>query len=307
MRRRVLIVGGGAFLAGCATRPSFVPKPSQAYARFDALRELRPAVPVGALWVEGFGAFGAGASPDNLVTEPGLRGISFDNDLQASFTAGFLQFLDLDPSYRSKFVARFSDLSVVRVKDMAQLTGPPGEPRIYAALKASSILLTAVQDIGLDIDARLTGRDLNVVGRGTTGQARTFTIDGKDMFFAIQVATFEDVRGREKRVEVKKPGRTVLTLERVKLDVSQHADGACGVTVGHGAGVVELQPGATARLPLPVPLAEDGSLYTGVELHYDVAGYPEAGGCRYGTVRGKLVGSRMRFERVETGTWRSGG
>jgi hypothetical protein len=308
MNRRLAPLYCALALSGCAIGPGFVPKFSQAFGRYTALHELRSNVPVGALWIPGHGPYGEGASPENLVIEPGLSEITIDNNLQASFTAGFLKFLDLDPSYRSKVTARFGDLSVVRIKDMSKLAEPSGAPRIYAGLKAATITISVVQDASLDIEAKLAGSDLNVVAKGTAGRAHTFTIDGKDMFLAIQVATFAEAQSAARTVRVRGGQPATLDLDGLKVALTWFANGAaCEVRATAGDGVaVTLKPGAAEALMLEVPVALDGQLYTGVELSYSAVGSAPENGCE-GKIVGALTGPQLRYEKIETGDWRLAG
>lgn len=308
MNRRPVMLCCALALSGCAIGPVFTPNFSHAFGRFAALHELRSSVPVGALWIPGHGPYGEGASPENLVTEPGLKEITIDNNLQATLTAGFLKFLDLDPSYRSKVTARFGDLSIVRVKDMSKLAGPSGEPRIYAALKAATITITVTQDLGLDIEAKLAGSDLNVVAKGTAGRARTFTIDGKDMFLAIQVATFAEAQSDAKTVQMRGGQPATLELDGVAVALTWVAGTAdCEVRAAIGDGTAAaLKPGAAEALALAVPVAHDGQLYTGVELSYSGAGSMADKDCE-GRIVGALTGPQLRYEKVETGDWRLAG
>lgn len=195
MIRRLLIA---ALLAGAApafAMPDFIPKPAEAYEGYVALEMPRADVPVGALWVQNFGPSGEGASPDNLVTERSLSQVTISSDLQLGLTVGILKFFGLDPSYRNRLSARFGDLSIVRVKDMAKLSGPSSEPRIYEAVRAGTITITTDNDIGLKLETRAAGQNLPVVGRSDNGSRRSFSMDGRDMFIAFRVASQEEVRG----------------------------------------------------------------------------------------------------------------
>lgn len=308
MNRGLFALCSALALAGCAMGPVFVSRFSQAFGQFAALHELRASVPVGALWIPGHGPYGEGAPPENLVTEPGLREVTIDNNLQTSLTVGFLKLLDLDPSYRSKITARFADLSVVRIRDMSKLAGPSGAPRIYAALKAATITITVVQDASLDIEAKLAGSDLNLVAQGTAGRARTFTIDGKDMFLAIQVATFGTARSDTRTVQMRGGQPAVLDLDGIEVALTWLGSSAvCEVRASVDSEMpVTLRSGAIETLALAVPVAHNGRLYTGVELSYPaVAGVP-GNGCE-GRVLGALTGPQLRYEKVETGDWRLAG
>ncbi|WP_066793536.1 hypothetical protein [Sphingomonas soli] len=126
-----LAAGGAILLSGCSAREAYMPRPNGLYDGFAALQVPRADVPVGAVWVDGFGAAGDAAAPDNIETMRSLSGITLNNELRANFTAGLLDFLNLDPSYNRKVSLRLTDLTILRVKDVDLLPGPRGVPRIY--------------------------------------------------------------------------------------------------------------------------------------------------------------------------------
>jgi hypothetical protein len=276
-----------AAISGCVGRPGFIPTTRHLYDRFTPLAEPRPEVPVGALWIEGYGATGEGAVADNIVTTRSLSGFTFDADFQASLTLGLLKFLDLDPSYRKKVLARFADLSIIQVKDWSKLSGPVGEPRIYEALKAGTISITATGTAGLDIESRALSQDTPVIGRGTTGLARTFVIDGKDLVFAIHVASYRPVRTEPVRVTVSRKRPQAASLSRYTLLLSAAADahaldpGLClqrldyrlqsrGRIDPSPAGMIELDAkGGEKLISMPVPEEGlGGALLTDVRVSW---------------------------------------
>ncbi len=130
MIRALIIAGVLVSAAPASAMPDFMPKPSEVYEGYVALEMPRTELPVGALWVQGYGPSGDGAAADNLMTERSLSHVTINSDLQLGLTAGILNLFGLDPSYRNKLSARFGDLSIVRVKDMSKLSGPASEPRI---------------------------------------------------------------------------------------------------------------------------------------------------------------------------------
>lgn len=270
--RYLALVGSLAFvLSACVGRPAFVPTGRQLYDRFTPLAEPRPEVPVGALWIDRYGASGEGAAADNLVTTRSLSGVMFDADFQADLTLGVLKILDLDPSFRKKMVVRLADLSIIRVKDWSKLAGPIGEPRIYEALKAGTISITTTSAGGLDIENRIASQNMPVIGRGTTGLTRTFVIDGKDLVFAIHVASYRAVRTKPTSVAVsrKRPGTAALGRYSLMLkDESESgADDAetCVRQIGYRlaprgrtdpglVGTIDLKPeGGERIIDMPVP------------------------------------------------------
>lgn len=190
-------------LAACTSTPEFVPAPSKIYAGYSAIDEPRENVPVGALWVQGYGPYGEGAAPDNLITLRSLSGYSLSGDLQLALSFGLASVLDLDPAYRKRISAKFSDLSIVRVKDVSKLAGPADEPRIYEAVRAGSITITAEKALGIDLKATAKSQNLIVLGNGDPGQAQTITIDGKDLFLAFRVVVPGPARKRPETVPIR--------------------------------------------------------------------------------------------------------
>jgi hypothetical protein len=181
--------------------PDFVPKPTQAYDGFIALNPPRANVPVGSLWVDGYGPTGDAAVSSNLETVRSLNGMSIDHNLQLNLSAGLFELIGIDPRLRDHYTARFTDLSIVRVKDVSQLAGAPGEPRIIEALKAGSVTVSSEGEMGLS--ARTTGFEMkDVQGNVASGRSRTKMIEGRDLFIAIRVATLELIASKERTSEL---------------------------------------------------------------------------------------------------------
>lgn len=181
--------------------PTFVPSPRQAFDGFVAVNAPRPEVPVGALWIDGFGPTGEGASADNLETVRSLNGMTIDKGLQLALTAGIFGLLGIEPRLRDRYTARFTELTIVRVKDVSRLAGPKGEPRIIEALKAASIVVSTDTEVGLN--GRGNAGALRAVDVSTTNaRTRNYAIEGRDLFVAIRVATPTLVSGKERMLEV---------------------------------------------------------------------------------------------------------
>ena len=125
------------------SHPDFIPNPHQTFEGFVSINAPRPDVPVGALWIQGYGPTGEAASPDNVETVRSLNGVTIDKNLQLSASAGLLSLFGIDPRLRDHFTAHFTDLTLVRVKDPSKLSGPAGEPRILEALKAGGITISS--------------------------------------------------------------------------------------------------------------------------------------------------------------------
>lgn len=188
--------------------PAFVPVPSRVYDGFVAINGPRAEVPVGALWIDGYGPHGEGAAADNLQTERGLSGMVISRDLHLSLTAGLLDVLGIDPGMRQLFQARFTDLSIVRVKDIGRLSGPSGEPRIIEVLKAGTVLVTTDKEVALDLDRRSVGSPFTA--RLDSGSKRGFTIEGKDMVIAMRVASVQPVSSRPELIKFEVLGERLV-------------------------------------------------------------------------------------------------
>lgn len=275
--RAVLVASTLFLLSGCsatAGAPKFIPTGKGLFEGFVALGEPRVAVPVGALWVQNFGPYGQAAEESNVETVRSLSGISLNRDLQLKLTLGIVNLLNLDPGFSGNVTAQFSDLSIVRVKDMSRLAGAKGEPRIYEALKAGSVTVRTQNEVGLDISGNLKVKGIQVSGASNGGRSRTFTIEAKDMFIAIKVGSLETTRTQVQTL--------VLRTLSDRVDTSVHGvpvtgsgltlNGCLSVTaplrLKAGAseeGKADLDAslqGVSIPLPLPVADGEGGVLDT---------------------------------------------
>lgn len=305
--RAILMLGVASILAASAAHaavPDFVPTSGKIFEEYHAMDQPRTDVPVGALWIQNYGPTGEGAAADNLETIKSLTGVAINNDLQLSLTAGLFTLFGLDPSYKNRVTAKFTDIAIVRVKDMAKLTGPSEEPRIYEALKAGTITITTDNSIGLDLDAGARARGLPVLGRLDTGRNKSLTIDGRDMFIAYRVATLKAVHGKADEVRMRLAnvgGEATISEYRIVLDTAElekcmaEAAGAEQVKAceaGKDVGLVVLKAGSQAAnppgapavtynlsrdagqskmLPLPVPVADGrGGLFTSMLVRLDL-------------------------------------
>lgn len=272
--------------APTSAAPRFIPSPKQAFQEFVALNAPRPEVPVGALWIDRYGPTGLGAAPDNLETVRSLNGMVIDNNLQLSVTAGLFDLFNIEPRLRKHYSARFTDLSIVRVKDVTKLPGPPGEPRIIEAIKAGSVIITSDGEAGLN--ARI-GFDLSR-SDGSTSSARTHnnSIEGRDLFVAVRVATLKVVRSPPREIRLRENqagGIGMIDNFEVRLTRSSCQPPKVGVPCSGDlqAAVAKLntwpaeQPPPAVKFgsdlkataPLPVPISDEkGGLFINLMLQW---------------------------------------
>lgn len=321
-------------MASCASAPGFVPRPQEAYEGFSAMADPKADVPVGAVWVQGYGPYGEAAAADNLITIRSLSGFTATSDLQLSLTLGLGSLLHIDPQYRTKISARFTDLSVVRVKDVSKLSGPVHRPRVYEALKAGTITVTADKSVGLDFDSQLRKAQVPVLGRGDTGRTQSLTIDGKDLFLAFRVVTPLPIRSRARTARIgpaKDGGGEAMVngyhirlepLEGSSCPAKEEKLAAAGCSTAGKLRIALSNPGireepAVSRvwdpaseveevlLPLPLPVAvSGGGLYTAIALRLQLSrgqsGRNESGG----QIRYALVGEALRpFPSPQARSW----
>lgn len=166
----------------------FVPSSRQTLEGFVAINAPRPNVPVGALWIDGYGPTGEGASPDNVETVRNLGGVTIDKGLQLSLTVDLFNLLGIEPRLRDRYTAQFTDLTIVRVKDVLRLAWPKGEPRIVDALKAGTVIVSTDGEIGLN-GRTLGWQQREIEATTANGRTRNFAIEGRDLFVAFRVAT----------------------------------------------------------------------------------------------------------------------
>lgn len=298
LRRAMAALALVAVSATASATPDFVGKPSDVYEGYVAINGPRADVPVGALWIDDFGPHGAGAGSDNLETVRGLSGITISKDFELKLTAGLLEFLGIAPGLRKNFVARFGDLSIVRVKDLTRLQGPASEPRIIEAIKAGTVSITSGSDLSLDLDKR----NLNspFATRLDSGKRGSFGIEGRDMFIAFKVASLEEIRSRPVLLDLEKT-RGEVAVDGALIAVggaSCSAPDSCKVSwsaVQEDSKPSSVEHKTDRRQPLLVPVADGlGGLFTAAEvevvLSCEVA---KSEGCgRNPKLRATLIGTR---------------
>ena len=254
-------------LGACTARPAFIPAPQRVFAHFQALPRPARNLAVGALWIDGHGAFGPGAGADNLETQQGISGVTTDNGLAASLSLGFLQYLDLDPSLQSKVMVRLNDVTLVQVKDMAKLDGPKEQPRVYEALRVGSATITANNEVGVAIEARASERGLPVFAHGSSGRQSTFSIEAKDVYLAVHVAMSRAVSSRPITLRVEAQPQSAR-LNGLTVLASGDATSPCehatlSATKGAGVALVSTQVDlrVSAELMLATPVGDKGKLF----------------------------------------------
>lgn len=259
-------------VSACTSRPAFIPPPQRIFADFQALRRPASNIAVGALWVEGHGTYGPGATPDNLETLAGISGVVIDNQLQATLSLGLLQYLDLDPSLQSKLSVRLNELTLVRVKDMATLEGPSEQARIYEALRVGNATITTTSELGVAIEARIAEQDLPLLGRGSSGKRSSFTIELKDVYLAVHVATLLSVRSKPLRLLLKSAPQR-LKLHGLAVQAQTPEGEGCHkatVSVSNGGGTIleptEFDPQKPAAMSLAAPVAVGKALFDHISI-----------------------------------------
>lgn len=308
-----MLVATLAVPSSSAAGPAFVPSPRQAFEGFTAINAPRADVPIGALWIDGYGPTGDAAAPDNLETVRSLNGVTIDKGLQLALTAGLFNLLGIEPRLRDKYTARFTDLTIVRVKDVAKLSGPKGEPRIVAALKAASVTVSTEGEIGLN--ARTIGwNQREIEGSTANGRTRNYAIEGRDLFVAVRVATPKLVTGPIQLLEIAgnegaqaraRLEDYLIVMQPVRCASAKETE--CGPASFGVAKLNSYPPSAPAeqvpasaegetRLPLPVPIADEkGGLYDAVMVRWVAScSVRRSEGCRKEPrLQARLVGSRL--------------
>jgi hypothetical protein len=168
----------------------------------------------------------------------------------------------------------------VRVKDVAKLTGPRGEPRIVEALKAGTV--TVSSDSAFGLNARTIGfQDRSAEGSTTSDRARNYAIEARDMFIAVHVATPELVASTERELKLSKDLRSarlddfLLLISREKCSAGTVCRPAIGVAKQNSYGsaaktdAVDTAVDFSARLALPVPIADGhGGLFDALLIRW---------------------------------------
>ena len=216
-------------------------------------------MPLGALWIQGYGPTGEGAATDNLVTVKSLNGVTIDRNTQISLFSGILNLLGVDPSYRSRVSIRLGNVTIVRVKDISKLEGPAGEPRLFEALKAGTVTISTENDAGLGLSSRYSPTS-TITGRGDASRKRSFSIDGSDLFIAFRVATLKETAAKEIELPLRRvKGGVEATLEpyRIKVDTADLDNCVCGAPSGEAASNCMAEKAVSLsleKMEVPAPL-----------------------------------------------------
>ncbi len=303
---------GLTFAVTASAAPEFAPDPKQAFERFVGINPPRSDVPVGALWIKGYGPTGEPAGTDNVETVRSLNGLTIDKNLQLSLGVGVLDLLGIDPKARDHYTAHFADLSIVRVKDITKLAGPKGEPRIIEALKAGSVTVSSDSAIGLN--AQKLGWQQGVDGNTTNDRSKSYSIEGHDMFIAIHVATRTITHAKEQELRLSAGlGSARLDDYLIVLLKDHCSEGAKGCSPKLGVAkinsqTVESVPGlpVDARgklaLNLPVPIADGaGGLFDAIALRWlPSCTEHKADDCgKAGRLFATYQGTRLADEKIE--------
>jgi hypothetical protein len=303
--------------ASASAAPTFAPNPRQAFEGFAAINPPRADVPVGALWINDYGPTGDGAGKDNLETVRSLNGVTIDKNMQLSLSLGLFQLFGIDPKARDHYTAHFTDLSLVRVKDMGALTGPKGEPRIIEALKAGSVSISSDTEIGLNGQNAVWQRG-TVQASGNADRSRVYSIEARDMFIAIHVATPEITQSKEQVLRIADDGASariddfLIAIRQghcVQTASCKPELGVMKINTQMPANVATspLEPSDSVGLPLPVPISDgQGGLYTKLALHW-IAPCSEGkkGGCgKTSRIIAQYEGARLQdLPKIEAKGW----
>jgi hypothetical protein len=226
--------------------------------------------------VQGYGATGEGAAAANLETIRSVNGLTVNRNLQASLTLGLLNFLGIDPGLRSQVTARFSDLSIVRVKDVAQLAGPSGEPRIYEALKAGSVTISTDRNFSLNLNTAGISRAIPLTGRATSGLTRSYSLDARDMFIAIRVVTPMVVRTRQRTIEIGRAATVSTGVDKYQVDIDARPLKACIDAALTAEAVDTCKRDADVTIRTTRPLSGDADRLSTQLVTYRMGGSPVA-------------------------------
>lgn len=281
MRPLLAITGAVALaLSPCAdAAPDFAPNPKQTYQGFVAINPPRADVPVGALWINNYGPTGDAAGSDNLETVKSLSGMSIDKNLQLDLNVGLLNLLGIDPKAHDHYIARFSDISIVRVKDVARLPGTKGEPRIVEALKAGTV--TVSSDSGMGLTGQTLGWQSGGVSASTNNdRTKTYSIEAHDMFIAIHVATPEVTKSKEQDLRIAADGKSariddfLIVIARPTCSSPSPCSPSFGIAklnteTAAPSSSIPLSAEGEAHAHLPVPVADgQNGLYEDLVLRW---------------------------------------
>lgn len=168
---------------------------------YTALNLPRSSVPVGAKWIPGTGPTGPALPVDMLDTSTSLDATTIDASLERNLTFSIAKYLGLNAAQTAKINAKFTNLSIVRVNDLSRVTHVrAGEQILFEAIKAGTIKITTATDLAGTIEANAQTKGIDVVAKAGGEHATSITLDGRNLFVAYQVLSFDSGKASTKTV-----------------------------------------------------------------------------------------------------------
>lgn len=165
---------------------------------YDALKQPRSAVPIGARWIERGGPTGAATATDNIEISTGVTTLQFSNTFKSNLKLSLFGLLGLSRDQARTINVNLSDIEIHRVRDVTKLAGLTAGQRFLAvAIKAKRITVSGNANTVRSIAAQATNVGLPVNQDGTTAQlnagstgSQTLTLDGSNLFVAYKLLEF---------------------------------------------------------------------------------------------------------------------
>lgn len=152
-------------------------------------------MPIGALWKQGYGPVGPGATPDNLVTRRSFSSLTLNRAARRGVEVQLANYLGLQPESSARLTATISEVSIASVRDVGALGYQPGDAFLSDGMRASKIAISTESEAEAQLVAGLQARGLRVTGQGSGGGREVLTVEGVDLFFAYRVVRLKS-RGR---------------------------------------------------------------------------------------------------------------
>lgn len=173
---------------------------------FSLLEMPRTEVPLGSVWMQGYGPTGESAAAENVASESGLTALTSTVEKQRN--AGFraAPILVIAPSSKSRSALSFSEVTIHRVKKLTSLGFRPGESRISEAIRAGRLSMQVEQGSRREASAGVRQAPVNLSGEIGRQDQANIGLEGNNLFVAYKVVTAEPRKRTEEKMRLVREG-----------------------------------------------------------------------------------------------------
>lgn len=195
---------------------------------YKLLSNPRANIPIGAVWFQDQGPNGNRAAAENIEIVDGATVVNFTQDQRRTLIANVARFIGLTGVQAKNVTVNLSDLKVVRVKDIFQMDVSTDGNILYEGISAGTMTFTHGRDLNLDLASEFTAKGIPVDAAVTTGNNRSVTVNGSNLFLAYRVLKVTTLdRSRFDVITDGSPERMTVSARGLEITADASAMKAC--------------------------------------------------------------------------------